>query len=60
MATQDDLTRAHEVLASARSALIECANILRPHYPSFSDNVIGAHLNEINSVIGAPKRESIG
>lgn len=55
---QTDLTLARACLASARAALIECANVIRPHYPSFSDNVIGAHLNEINSLIGPPKRDA--
>lgn len=58
VATEADLKRAHLVLASARAALIECANIIRPQFPSFSDNVIGAHLNEINGVIGNPMRDT--
>lgn len=59
MDQEREIDRLKAVLKSAHAALVECANIIRPMLPSFSDNVIGAHLNEINSVIGNPDRSQL-
>jgi len=43
-----------QALLHARVALEEVANILRPKLPSLADNVIGAHIREIDAALALP------
>ncbi len=38
-------------LQTAEVALVQCANIIRPSYPSFANHIIPAHLATVHTAI---------